>query len=978
VQQGKFAPPARNGSIRAVPVTGLQERGRNETAMRPRADCLRMVSQTKSWWENAVMTHSLPIRWLRRASKRDGNRRQPFRQLRRGQVCLEVEFLEERAVPTGTWTPLANPIPSASAGFPMLLLSDGTVMAHGSGPTSSQWYQLTPDASGGYINGTWSTLPAMSTGRFAFTSDVLTDGRVLVLGGEYSGPDGARNYNNTGEIYDPVANLWTAMVNFPRKRFGDDPSEVLPNGDVLGGYIAGPQTYRYDPIRNVWTATGIKLRGDGSDEETWVKLPDESILSYDIFASITHNRFGAQRFVPSTNQWVDASTLDPNNPPGLLSGANQGDELGPACLLPNGNVIFFGANGNTALYTPATDTWTAGPSEPVVSLNGQPTQLVTADAPGAMLPNGHILVALAPLWDVAHRYTFPPPTYIEDFDPTTNTFTDVTPSDFNLDSQPSENTSMLVLPTGQVLLANSSNRLDVFTPDGAPDPTWQPTIRNITTDGNNRFTLTGTQLNGLSEGACFGDDAEMATNYPIVRLTDATGKVAYARTFNWSSTGVATGSTPESVEFSLPAAAASSPLLVSVIANGIASAPVLDIPMDAVNNNLALRMGSSDTASIDILNGGSSLGRFPISSLSSIIVTGSNTQDTIALDNTFRGLPVIVNEGMGHASISVGDESLDAIQSLLTVNGGVNDSLVLNDHGSTSPRTFTVTATTLSWGGPTVHYSGLGSVTITSGTGGNAFNVLVTSADTLLSIAGGGNEDNLIASGTGDLFALAGKNAGTLLGSAYGSIVSFSQIGNLTAASGGDTIQWTPGASLTGNITGGGSSTLDYSNYAGNILVDLQTGFASGVGGSVSGITTVWGSDVAGRMYNLLIGNGGNTLIGGFGRRNILVAGPSASTLIGADGQDLLIGGSTAYDTEGGLSSWQAIAAYWAGSADYATRVANLQSGSGVPLLDPSAVTGNGSGNTFVGYGGMALLYTDGLDNIGLFDPSSQQILVTP
>jgi hypothetical protein len=34
--------------------------------------------------------------------------------------------------------------------------------------------------------------------------------------------------------------------------------------------------------------------------------------------------------------------------------------------------------------------------------------------------------------------------------------------------------------------------------------------------------------------------------------------------------------------------------------------------------------------------------------------------------------------------------------------------------------------------------------------------------------------------------------------------------------------------------------------------------------------------------YNLLIGNGGNTLTAGFGRRNILVAGGSASTLSAA------------------------------------------------------------------------------------------------
>ena len=154
--------------------------------------------------------------------------------------------------------------------------------------------------------------------------------------------------------------------------------------------------------------------------------------------------------------------------------------------------------------------------------------------------------------------------------------------------------------------------------------------------------------------------------------------------------------------------------------------------------------------------------------------------------------------------------------------------------------------------------------------------------------------------------------------------------------------------------------------------MDLQTGSATGVGGSVSGIATVDGGSAgpaSSGVYNLLIGAGGDTLTGGTGRRNILVAGASASTLNAGDGEDLLIAGSTAYDTEAGLTTWQQIAAYWAGSDDYATRVANLLSGNGVPLLDATMVTGNGGGNTLTGNGALALLYTDGLDTITGFDP---------
>jgi hypothetical protein len=153
------------------------------------------------------------------------------------------------------------------------------------------------------------------------------------------------------------------------------------------------------------------------------------------------------------------------------------------------------------------------------------------------------------------------------------------------------------------------------------------------------------------------------------------------------------------------------------------------------------------------------------------------------------------------------------------------------------------------------------------------------------------------------------------------------------------------------------------------------------VGGTVSGIGTVYGGNGNGALgaYNLLIGAGGNILVGGTGRRNLLVAGASASALYGGDQDDLLIGGTTAYDTEAGLASWLQIAAGWAGPDDYATRVANLTTpGSGVPLLDATTVTGNGGGNTLIGNGALALLYTDGADAITGFDPGSQTVPITP
>jgi hypothetical protein len=454
-----------------------------------------------------------------------------------------LEALERRDLLSGTWTALTNGAP-ADIGT-MMLLPDGTVMAQRAGATKS-WYRLTPDAAGNYVHGTWSQLASMNLEREYYGSNVLPDGRVFIVGGEYSGPQGTQNFTNTGEIYNPVTNTWSNITNFPNSQFGDDPTEVLPDGRVLAGYLSGPQTYIYNPGTNSWAATGSKLNNDRSDEETWVKLPDNSILTYDIFA-LGH----AQRYLPASGVWADAGNA-PNN----LSSSTVGDELGPALQLPDGRVFYIGATGQTAYFTPSSNTWVQGPAVP----GGYGAD----DAPGAVLPNGKVLFA-------ADRPLFNGPTHIFEFDPTTNVYTDVTPSIIIYTGGPSFVSRMLVLPTGQVLLTTSTNQLAVYTPDGSAQAAWQPVLSDIVLNPGHDYTLRGFQLNGISEGASYGDDAEMSSNYPIVQFSNGTNTY-YARSHDWSSTGIATGaSTLVSTQFTLPPAVTGGVWTVKVIANGIAS-----------------------------------------------------------------------------------------------------------------------------------------------------------------------------------------------------------------------------------------------------------------------------------------------------------------------------------------------------------------------------------------------------------------------
>jgi hypothetical protein len=218
------------------------------------------------------------------------------------------------------------------------------------------------------------------------------------------------------------------------------------------------------------------------------------------------------------------------------------------------------------------------------------TQLTAGDAPAAVLPNGDDLLALSPAVSVdsSGNETFPTPTFLYEYDPAHKVFTNVTMPNY-VSNQGNINSyldSMLVLPNGQVLLTSatsphSAGSVDFYNlaPGDGPDPSWAPTITSFTQNANGSYTLTGTQLNGRDEGAAYGDDEQMAENYPIVQLTDLfTGTVYYATTSNWSSTGVATGSTSETVNVVLPPGISSTgdvPFLLFVIADGIPSVPIV-------------------------------------------------------------------------------------------------------------------------------------------------------------------------------------------------------------------------------------------------------------------------------------------------------------------------------------------------------------------------------------------------------------------
>ena len=117
---------------------------------------------------------------------------------------------------------------------------------------------------------------------------------------------------------------------------------------------------------------------------------------------------------------------------------------------------------------------------------------------------------------------------------------------------------------------------EVYTPTGSPNPAWAPTVSSVPTTLSlgNSYQVSGTQLNGLSQGAAYGDDVQGATNYPLVQIVNnSTGHVFYAATSNFSTNSIAPGQAG-SANFQVASGTETGASTLYVIANGIASQAV--------------------------------------------------------------------------------------------------------------------------------------------------------------------------------------------------------------------------------------------------------------------------------------------------------------------------------------------------------------------------------------------------------------------
>ncbi len=290
---------------------------------------------------------------------------------------------------TGTWTATGSML-TPRGGHTATLLSDGRVLVAGGQPNhpvaSAELYDP--------VTGTWTATGSMGTIRAEHTATLLSDGRVLVAGGIFDPSPMSSSVLASAELYDPGSGTWTyvrTMVSpYEDESWSGDSPALLPDGQVL---LGGTPPQLFDPGTRSWTATGGKVIAALNGPT--VLLANGGVLALGAAKPGQDNptTTAAYLFDPGAGSWTAA---------GKLAVHRYGFT---ATRLPDGKVLVAGgyvadsANPGAALATAELfdpGTWSPSPTVPTVQ--------APSPTPYAAQPDGSMFAYLqgGRLW-VANR-----------------------------------------------------------------------------------------------------------------------------------------------------------------------------------------------------------------------------------------------------------------------------------------------------------------------------------------------------------------------------------------------------------------------------------------------------------------------------------------------------------------------------------------------------------------------------------------------
>jgi N-acetylneuraminic acid mutarotase len=329
-----------------------------------------------------------------------------------------------------TWRAAADQPVNATASA-ATLMADGRLMVSGGSSggitTSVHAYD--------WQRNQWDSLPALPRARQNHTSTRLSNGDILVIGGNLVGTDGAAvdRYINASNSWTSVQDLDVAGIP---TRIREHTATLLADGRVLlaGGTITVTPSIlgtasaaTFDAATNSWTA----VAGMTTDrrQHTATLLVDGRV-----FVVGGTSDGAAERFDPTTNTWATVASA-------AYVRSNH-----TATRLADGRVLVVGGTGklitaigaeapldSAEIYDPVANTWTTV---------GNMTMARSAHR-AALLPDGRVLITGSPASPLSAA--------TEIFDPVTSTFSIGSPM------LVTRNIGYLaVLPNGEVIVGGAS------------------------------------------------------------------------------------------------------------------------------------------------------------------------------------------------------------------------------------------------------------------------------------------------------------------------------------------------------------------------------------------------------------------------------------------------------------------------------------------------------------------------------------------
>ncbi len=289
-------------------------------------------------------------------------------------ILASAQLYDPRA---RTWSS-AGTLSTARSLHTATLLKSGKVLVVGG--SSDQPFYLGSLASAELYDpqtNSWALAASMHTPRSFHTATLLSDGRVLVVGGIEATNDVSGTVLGTAELYDPLTNSWTPATPllFARARhtavlLADH--RVLVIGGTDSAYPAStsyfPTAEIYDPATQSWSQ--VANMNAARVDATATVLPDNRVL---VVGDDGVNERTAEIFDPRTNGWLPIP--DP--------GVGRAEQV--AVELRNGMVLVAGGIGETSaqLFDWRRNAWTSAGA----------LTAIRASATATVLPGGQVLIA---------------------------------------------------------------------------------------------------------------------------------------------------------------------------------------------------------------------------------------------------------------------------------------------------------------------------------------------------------------------------------------------------------------------------------------------------------------------------------------------------------------------------------------------------------------------------------------------------------